>query len=321
MEKSIWGFLYVYCSYWQHLNILQNNEPQISHQNLLIPRITQFSPLISQIFTTITDLRTFLMFSMMQLGLGRKDIVMSRIQNQTIVEPTKTVVCSPAVLAAVTDVSLVRICQSPLMIVHSSSQTVEDCSGLTLDAAQIELCRRYRPLILKYARLSSHQTMADDVESFLWIVFLEAVQSYDTTGDVPFAGYVKSMMHYGHLRFFKQSTRCWRHEISYPAVSDDEDGTFTSMEQFADTATVESTVLHQSEEDSLRHTLWSALQRLTPDQQQLLHKIYVEGHSFTSIGHREHITPQAVQNRHKRALQRLKEYMMIAHSSSSKPMN
>lgn len=256
------------------------------------------------------------MFSMMQLSLGRKDIVMSSIQNRTIVEPTKTVVCSPAVLAAVTDVSLIRICQSPLMTVQSSSQEVVDCSGLTLDAAQIELCRRYRPLILKYARLSSHQTMADDVESFLWIVFLEAVQSYDTTGDIPFAGYVKSMMHYGHLRFFKQTTRCWRHEISYPAVSDGEDGALTSMEQFADTDTVESTVLEQSEEDSLRHTLWSALQRLTPDQQQLLHNIYVEGHSFTSIGRREHITPQAVQNRHKRALQRLQQYMMIATSSS-----
>ncbi|MDY6224793.1 MAG: sigma-70 family RNA polymerase sigma factor, partial [Veillonella caviae] len=132
---------------------------------------------------------------------------MSSIQNRTIVEPTKTVVCSPAVLAAVTDVSLIRICQSPLMTVQSSSQEVVDCSGLTLDAAQIELCRRYRPLILKYARLSSHQTVADDVESFLWIVFLEAVQSYDTSGDIPFAGYVKSMMHYGHLRFFKQTTR------------------------------------------------------------------------------------------------------------------
>lgn len=98
----------------------------------------------------------------------------------------KHVVCPQKVLQAVTDLSLVRVCQERRVSVLSTERAVWPIEELTIDAAQIELCRRYRPLIMRYATRCSTAVMTDDVESFLWIIFIESIYSFHTSGKVPF---------------------------------------------------------------------------------------------------------------------------------------
>ena len=76
----------------------------------------------------------------------------------------KHVVCPQKVLQAVTDLSLVRVCQERRVSVLSTERAVWPIEELTIDAAQIELCRRYRPLIMSYANRSSTAVLTDDVE-------------------------------------------------------------------------------------------------------------------------------------------------------------
>lgn len=77
----------------------------------------------------------------------------------------KHVVCPQKVLQAVTDLSLVRVCQERRVSVLSTERAVWPIEELTIDAAQIELCRRYRPLIVRYASRCSTAMMTDDVDS------------------------------------------------------------------------------------------------------------------------------------------------------------
>ena len=52
----------------------------------------------------------------------------------------KHVVCPQKVLQAVTDLSLVRVCQERRVSVLSTERAVWPIEELTIDAAQIELC-------------------------------------------------------------------------------------------------------------------------------------------------------------------------------------
>ena len=106
----------------------------------------------------------------------------------------KHVVCPQKVLQAVTDLSLVRVCQERRVSILSTDRDVWPIEELTIDAAQIELCRRYRPLIMSYANRSSTVMLTDDVESFLWIIFIESIYSFHTSGKVPFSGYNSPML-------------------------------------------------------------------------------------------------------------------------------
>ena len=96
----------------------------------------------------------------------------------------KHVVCPQKVLQAVTDLSLVRVCQERRVSVLSTERAVWPIEELTIDAAQVELCRRYRPLIMSYANRSSTAMLTDDVESFLWIIFIESIYSIAFTHQV-----------------------------------------------------------------------------------------------------------------------------------------
>lgn len=226
---------------------------------------------------------------------------------QIATQSTKTIVCSPQVLAAVTDESLVRLCQCGTLSVQRYNQDTWRFEDITLDAIQTELCHRYRPLIRKYARLSTHDSVKEDIESFLWVLFIEAIQRYESEGEVPFAGYVKSVIHYGHLRFYKKAVNQWRHEVTLPLLSDDEG---LAMDQFPDDIAIDQDVLAADEEHSLRRELWRAFKELPITQQELLHQIYQEKLSCAQIGNITHTTRQAVQQRHKRALQQLRSRMI-----------
>ena len=63
------------------------------------------------------------------------------------------------------------------------------------DAAQIELCRRYRPLILHYTNRMGNREFREDVESYLWAILIESIYSFDLNGAVPFPGFGESWHH------------------------------------------------------------------------------------------------------------------------------
>ena len=181
----------------------------------------------------------------------------------------KHVVCPQKVLQAVTDLSLVRVCQERRVSVLSTERAVWPIEELTIDAAQIELCRRYRPLIMRYATRCSTAVMTDDVESFLWIIFIESIYSFHTSGKVPFSGYVKAAIHYGYLNFYKQSAHQWRHELTLPLCTGD-DVSEPAMDQFPSDVDLERDIVGTVTEDELRNRLWSAFRKLPRQQQQLL---------------------------------------------------
>ena len=66
------------------------------------------------------------------------------------------------------------------------------------EAAQCELCNRYTPLLYgTVASLKKTWTLTvdeewQDLEGYLWIVLLEAIQEYNVDGSVPFAGFLNS---------------------------------------------------------------------------------------------------------------------------------
>lgn len=223
----------------------------------------------------------------------------------------KHVVCPPKVLQSVTDLSLVRVCQERRVSVLSTDRGIWPIEELTIDAAQVELCRRYRPLIASYAKRLSTATLTDDVESFLWIIFIESIYSFHTLGKVPFSGYVKANIHYGYLNFYKQSVQQWRYEWTLPMCTGD-DVAEPAMDQFPDHVDIEQDIISSLTEDELRNRLWSAFKQLPREQQQLLYALYGDGKSCAAIGCESHQSRQAVQQRHQKAIDQLRYYMMVA---------
>lgn len=198
----------------------------------------------------------------------------------------KRVVCPQKVLQVVTALSLVRVCQERHVSVLSTERAVWPIEELTIDAAQIELCRRYRPLIISYANRSSTASVTEDVESFLWVVFIEDIFSFDTSGKMPFSGYVKATIRYGYLNFYKQSVHQSRHELILPMCTD-EDVSSPAMNQFPDDVDLEGAIVGTVTDDELRNCLWSAFLKLPREQQKLLYTLYKDGKSCSDISYEE----------------------------------
>ena len=89
-------------------------------------------------------------------------------------------------------------------------------------SAKILLCQRYVPLITKYAHVSQLRSMQHDVESMLWEVFLTAIQTYDVASAIPFAGFVKSRIHFAEMNLCRRSVKQWNHETFWQSDGDDE---------------------------------------------------------------------------------------------------
>ena len=109
----------------------------------------------------------------------------------------QTLVCGHQVLSSLSDKSLVSICQKPNMRIQTVGYQPWSVDELRHDAAQIELCRRYRPLILHYTNRMGNREFREDVESYLWAIFIESIYSFDLNGAVPFPGFVKAGIMYG----------------------------------------------------------------------------------------------------------------------------
>ena len=199
------------------------------------------------------------------------------------------------------DEALVEACQTRVPICDVPSEPIDST------AAKMELCRRYRPLIVKYKRLLINRTVEDDVEAMLWLTFIESIYTYNLAGTVPFAGYVKSAIHFKHLNHYKRIKQRWNHEFHIPDTADGDEQ--LAMDQIPDTIDLASQIVHREEQAQQYHLLRRALRLLKVDQQQLITDIYGRGCKLSDLARQQNCSRQSVQQRHKRVLDVLREYM------------
>ena len=134
----------------------------------------------------------------------------------------QTLICGHQVLTSLSDKSLVSICQQPNMRIQTVGYQPWSVDELRHDAAQIELCRRYRPLILHYTNRTGNREFREDVESYLWAILMESIYSFDLDGPVPFAGFVKAGIMYGYMRYWKRERLRYHREIHIPDRTTDD---------------------------------------------------------------------------------------------------
>lgn len=221
----------------------------------------------------------------------------------------QTLICGHQVLTSLSDKSLVSICQNPNMRIQTVGYQPWSVDELRHDAAQIELCRRYRPLILHYTNWTGNREFREDLESYLWAILLESIYSFDLKGPVPFPGFVKAGIRYGYMRYWKRERLRNYREIHIPdRITEDGEVTF-GMDIFSSGENIVDMIMTADEEQRLRARLVWALGRLSSDQRDLLRRVYGECQSLVSVSEELNCSRQAIQRRHERALRKLRRYL------------
>lgn len=221
----------------------------------------------------------------------------------------QTLICGHQVLTSLSDKSLVSICQNPNMRIQTVGYQPWTVDELRHDAAQIELCRRYRPLILHYTNRTGNREFREDVESYLWAILMESIYSFDLEGPVPFAGFVKAGVRYGYMRYWKRERLRNHREIHIPDRTTDDGDVAVGMDIFAFGENIADMIMTADEEQRLRARLVWALGRLSPDQRDLLRRVYGECQSLVSVSEELNCSRQAIQRRHERAIRKLRRYL------------
>ncbi|WP_296003844.1 sigma-70 family RNA polymerase sigma factor [uncultured Veillonella sp.] len=221
----------------------------------------------------------------------------------------QTLICGHQVLTSLSDKSLVSICQNPNMRIQTVGYQPWTVDELRHDAAQIELCRRYRPLILHYTNRTGNREFREDVESYLWAILLESIYSFDLNGPVPFAGFVKAGVRYGYMRYWKRERLRNHREIHIPDRITDDGDVAVGMDIFGSGENIADMIMTSDEEQRLRARLVWALSRLSPDQRDLLRRVYGECQSLVSVSEELNCSRQAIQRRHERAIRKLRRYL------------
>ena len=221
----------------------------------------------------------------------------------------QTLICGHQVLTSLSDKSLVSICQNPNMRIQTVGYQPWSADELRHDAAQIELCRRYRPLILHYTNKTGNREFREDLESYLWAILLESIYSFDLKGSVPFPGFVKAGVRYGYMRYWKRERLRNHREIHIPDRITDDGEVTVGMDIFSSGENIADMIMTADEEQRLRARLVWALGRLSQDQQDLLCRVYGDCKSLVSVSEELNCSRQAIQRRHERALRKLRRYL------------
>ena len=221
----------------------------------------------------------------------------------------QTLICGHQVLTSLSDKSLVSICQNPNMRIQTVGYQPWSVDELRHDAAQIELCRRYRPLILHYTNRTGNREFREDLESYLWAILLESIYSFDLKGSVPFPGFVKAGVRYGYMRYWKRERLRNHREIHIPDRITDDGEVAVGMDIFSSGENIADMIMTADEEQRLRARLVWALGRLSQDQQDLLRRVYGDCKSLVSVSEELNCSRQAIQRRHERALRKLRRYL------------
>lgn len=259
-------------------------------------------------------------------GLQSKDLPVAKEpqkESPSVTEPHKgvtykapkelklqTLICGHQVLTSLSDKSLVSICQQPNMRIQTVGYQPWSVDELRHDAAQIELCRRYRPLILHYTNRTGNREFREDVESYLWAILMESIYSFDLEGPVPFAGFVKAGIMYGYMRYWKRERLRYHREIHIPDRTTDDGDVAVGMDIFASGENIADMIMTADEEQRLRARLVWALGRLSADQRDLLlRRVYGDCQSLVSVSEELNCSRQAIQRRHERAIRKLRRYL------------
>lgn len=221
----------------------------------------------------------------------------------------QTLICGHQVLTSLSDKSLVSICQNPNMRIQTVGYQPWSVDELRHDAAQIELCRRYRPLILHYTNRTGNREFREDLESYLWAILLESIYSFDLKGFVPFPGFVKAGVRYGYMRYWKRERLRNHREIHIPDRITDDGEVTIGMDIFSSGENIADMIMTADEEQRLRARLVWALGRLSQDQQDLLRRVYGECKSLVSVSEELNCSRQAIQRCHERAIRKLRRYL------------
>ena len=221
----------------------------------------------------------------------------------------QTLICGHQVLTSLSDKSLVSICQNPNIRIQTVGYQPWSADELRHDAAQIELCRRYRPLILHYTNKTGNREFREDLESYLWAILLESIYSFDLKGSVPFPGFVKAGVRYGYMRYWKRERLRNHREIHIPDRITDDGEVAVGMDIFSSEENIADMIMTADEEQRLRARLVWALGRLSQDQQDLLRRVYGDCKSLVSVSEELNCSRQAIQRRHERALRKLRRYL------------
>ena len=221
----------------------------------------------------------------------------------------QTLICGHQVLTSLSDKSLVSICQNPNMRIQTVGYQPWSVDELRHDAAQIELCRRFRPLILHYTNRIGNREFREDLESYLWAILLESIYSFDLKGSVPFPGFVKAGVRYGYMRYWKRERLRNHREIHIPDRITDDGEVTIGMDIFSSGENIADMIMTADEEQRLRARLVWALGRLSQDQQDLLRRVYGECKSLVSVSEELNCSRQAIQRRHERAIRKLRRYL------------
>ena len=81
-------------------------------------------------------------------------------------------------------------------------------------AAVQEMCQRYRLLIKKLISARFVQRFRDDLEQYLWMVFLERMQTFRPE-KAQFSTMISKVLTYERWNYFKRKKKEWFHEVVY----------------------------------------------------------------------------------------------------------
>ncbi|WP_144351404.1 RNA polymerase sigma factor [Sporomusa termitida] len=164
-------------------------------------------------------------------------------------------------------------------------------------AAFAEVCRRFAGLVYKYACQPAVAGIKEEAAAEGWLALAGAVQTYDLSTGIPFAGYARQQVRYAVWNLFKRERRRWQREVPLTG-GDREDGEYSLLTTLAAPDNVELA----AEEAAIAGAVKEALAAL-PDKQRLVIVATLLGDvRLTEIAARWGITPQAVYGLRQRGL-------------------
>ena len=161
-------------------------------------------------------------------------------------------------------------------------------------SATVILCHRYVPLITRYSHVRQLRSLENDLEATLWETFLTAIQTYDLNGKVPFAGFVKSRIHYREMNLFRSSLQQWNHESLLHEDNDDTNPTIhiPSEDDTEETALANLQIV----------ALKEALSCIDTSHAKLLEQILFQGKSISDMANAYGMSRQGMHKKYKKAI-------------------
>jgi RNA polymerase sigma factor (sigma-70 family) len=160
-----------------------------------------------------------------------------------------------------------------------------------------EICRQFVGLVRKYAYQPHIRNVVEDAESAGWLALVQAIRDYKPETGVPFEGFAKSRVKYTLWNLYKKEKR----------RSEKEGGVYLVLDKPSQKHnTAQEAILNIT-----RANLIFEISRLTERQRVALLLSY-EGHGGGSAAAKAlGISPQAVYNLRKRAINYLRKTLAI----------